>query len=204
MTEEEFEAWCTDDTRAEFVDGKVIQMSPTTIHHNDIIGFLWQLLGVYLAAHPRGRVTGPEYQVRLRSGLRRVPDLLFIAAENGARIRKTILEGAPDAAWEVVSQDSVERDWREKYDEYEASGVREYWVIDPLTENVRLYYLTESGYEAVEPQDGRLHSKLLPGFCVKTEWFWQDPLPNLIECLRELGLFVSPLGEMTGGEPANE
>jgi len=34
MTEEEFEAWADEDTRAEWVDGEVILMSPTSLLHN--------------------------------------------------------------------------------------------------------------------------------------------------------------------------
>ena len=33
MTEEEFVAWCDEDTRAEWVDGEVVVHSPTSIRH---------------------------------------------------------------------------------------------------------------------------------------------------------------------------
>ena len=44
MTEEEFEAWCDEDTRAEFVDGRVILMPPVALLHYDVGKFLLTLL----------------------------------------------------------------------------------------------------------------------------------------------------------------
>jgi len=78
--------------------------------------------------------------VRLpRRRRRRVPDLFFISKVNLARIRPTFINGPPDLTIEIVSPDSQNRDRREKYLEYEASGVREYWIIDPLSKTLDVY-----------------------------------------------------------------
>jgi len=129
MTEEEFEAWCDEDVRAEYVDGEVIVHTPVSTRYNDVMWFLGTLLNMFVSHHGLGRVYGPELQVRLRPGLRRVPDLLFVAKARTEIIHERHVEGAPDLVIEIVSPDSVVRDWREKYFEYEAAGVQEYWVI---------------------------------------------------------------------------
>jgi Uma2 family endonuclease len=189
MTEEEFEAWCDEDTRAEFVDGKVILMSPVDVRHNKINNFLVKLLDLYLEMRPGGTMLGPEYMVRLRSGLRRVPDLLYVASQNEARIRRTYLDGAPDAAWEIISADSEQRDWRDKFEEYRVAGVREYWIVNPYVEKVHLFRLDDSGnYAAVEPREGRLESEVIPGFWIRVEWLLGVPHPPVLECLKELGV----------------
>ena len=41
-----------------------------------------------------------------------------------------VIEGAPDLIMEIVSPRSADRDRREKFTDYEAAGVREYWIID--------------------------------------------------------------------------
>jgi Uma2 family endonuclease len=189
MTEEEFVAWCDEDTRAEFVDGRVIVMCPVSLLHLEPNQFLAKLLGLFEEERPGGRVLGPEFMVRLRAGLRRVPDLLYVAPEHLERIQQTVLEGAPDGVWEIISADSEERDWREKLPEYEQAGVREYWIVNPYVKTVYLYRLNAEGrYESIEPLEGRLHSEVIPGFWLRPEWLVQPPRPKVMDCLREMGV----------------
>ena len=190
MTEKEFDAWCISDVRAEFVDGEVIIMSPVLAVHDDVFHFLANLLGVYLELRPEGRIKGPEFQIRLRQGLRRVPDVLFISKERLDCIKRSYVDGPPDAAFEIVSEESIDRDWRDKFLEYEANGVREYWIIDPAHQAVRLYRLNEGRFQEVPPADGQLASTVIPGFWLKVEWLWQSPPPGALACLREMGLLA--------------
>jgi Uma2 family endonuclease len=189
MTEEEFDAWCTPETRAEFVDGKVIRMSPVVPEHGSISRFFIMLVGLFLELRPQGELVGPEVQARLRPGLRRVPDLFYVTREHTSRIGETLVEGAPDLVIEIVSAESIARDWRDKFLEYQSAGVREYWIIDPAAKVVHLYVLDAAGrYQQQEELDGRLVSTVLEGFWLKPAWLWQEPLPKVMDCLRELGV----------------
>jgi Uma2 family endonuclease len=189
MTEEEFEAWCDEDVKAEYVDGEVIVHSPLSTRHSDAVWFVGYLLKTIVQQHDLGRVLGPEVQVRLRPGLRRVPDLLFVAKARADRIQPTLIEGAPDLIVEIVSPDSVERDWREKYLEYQTAGVGEYWVVDLEYQRVAVYWLDEQGrYQAASVEEGVYRSQVLPGFWLRAEWLWQEPLPNELDVAREMGL----------------
>lgn len=40
----------------------------------------------------------------------------------------------------------------------------------------------------VTGKNHRLFSKVLPGFYVKPAWRWNDPLPNWLKILKELGV----------------
>ena len=189
MTEKEFEAWCDEDVRAEYVDGEVIVHTPASTRHNDMMWFLGTLLNMFVTHHDLGRILGPELQVRLRPGLRRVPDLLFVAKARTDVIHENHIEGAPDLVIEIVSPDSVVRDWREKYFEYEAVGVQEYWVIDPQTRRMDTYRLTDEGRYTVVPfEEGVYRSQAIPDFWLRSDWLWQDPLPNVLDIARELGI----------------
>ena len=189
MSEQEFDAWCDEDTRAELVDGEVIPMAPVSLLHYDTGDFLRALIRAYLKCFPHGRLLGPEVQVRLRPGLRRVPDLLFIAAAHQSRIKKNMVDGAPDAVWEIVSPESEARDWRDKYFEYEAAGVPEYWLIDPHSQVVHLYQRDPQGkYQRAAEEAECLASSAIPGFRFKPQWLWKEPLPDEVDCLREVGL----------------
>jgi Uma2 family endonuclease len=189
MTEEEFETWCDEDIKAEYVDGEVIVHSPVSTRHSDAVLFLAGLMRIIVQQHDLGRVLGPEVQVRLRPGLRRVPDLLFVAKKRADMIQLTLIEGAPDLIVEIVSPDSVERDWREKYLEYQAAGVGEYWVVDLEYQRMAVYRLDEqSRYQAVPAEEGVYRSQVLSGFWLRAEWLWQEPLPNELDVAREMGL----------------
>jgi Uma2 family endonuclease len=91
---------------------------------------------------------------------------------------------------EVVSSDSEDRDRRDKYADYESSGVREYWIVDPLAKRVDVFSLGRSKkYAVIVPDDhGRIQSKVLKGLFVRAEWLWRRPLPKLAGILKELGI----------------
>lgn len=189
MTEEEFVAWCMkEEIRAEWVDGEVIVMSPNSVEHVAIFKFLIVVLNTFVEHHDLGEVMGSELFVRFATQKRRrLPDIVFVTSARRDLFRKAHFEGPPDMIMEVVSPDSETRDWETKYREYEAAGVREYWVIDPLAEEAALYVLSDSGkYEQVDEREGWLASTAAPGFRLKTSWLWPATRPKAIDALREL------------------
>ena len=189
LTEEEFVAWCDEDVKAEWVDGEVIVMSPASVRHVDVLGFLAALMREFVRQKRLGAVLGPELMIRLANQRRRrVPDLLFVAEDRLHLLRTNHLEGAPDLALEITSPESVGRDWRDKYLEYQAAGVREYWVIDPIHERVEAYSLADGAYRPIPEVGGRIDSAVLPGFWLRPEWLWGDETPSILPMLREFGL----------------
>ena len=190
MTEDEFVAWCDEDTWAEWVDGEVIMHSLSNFRHVDLAGFLIVVLRGFVTHFDLGVVASPEFQIRLGElRRRRVPDLFFVAKGRLDLIQSDHFEGAPDLVIEIASPDSMARDWREKYWEYRTAGVREYWIIDPMAQRVEVCRLTDDGeYVVIDPQEGRLGSTVLPGFYLRPAALWQDTLPNPLAVLKELGV----------------
>jgi Uma2 family endonuclease len=130
------------------------------------------------------------FAVRLRvSDQGREPDLLFVCTENLDRLKNTYLDGAADLIIEVASPESMMRDRGQKYIEYEAEGVIEYWLIDPQRRSAEFHRLGEDGlYRPIPPQDHIYHSDVVPGFFLDVRWLWQDPLPSELEILRKLNV----------------
>lgn len=187
MTEEEFLAWCHEEMRAEWVDGEVIIISPVSTDHGRLTRFVLSLLNDYAQERDLGEALGPEVFVRVNSKRRRLPDVFFVAKERSGLLLENHFEGAPNLIVEVVSDESVDRDWRDKYLEYERAGVDEYWVIDPLYQRVEAYALKAGkGYWSIVPVEGKIMSRVLPGFYLRREWLWQRPLPKVPTILSEL------------------
>jgi Uma2 family endonuclease len=103
------------------------------------------------------------------------------------RLTEQRLVGPADLIIEIVSTESVSRDRREKFLEYAAAGVPEYWWIDPRPRQLRFepFSLNSSGnYEPIPPDaQGRFYSLALPGFWLDPTWLWQDPLPEPLPLL---------------------
>lgn len=195
LTFEEFLEWCRghEHARVEWVDGGVVGMSPVSFDHSNLGLFLGTILRMFVEHHDLGSVLGPEYLCRFQAKRRKVarqPDLIFLAVDRSNLIRSTFLDGVPDLIVEIVSPDSVERDYREKHRDYESGGVREYWVVDPLTKRVEVWSRNaETGkFEAVVEADGQFTSTVLPGFFLRQDWLWREPLPKLSTVLQTLGV----------------
>jgi Uma2 family endonuclease len=192
MTYEEFLAWTDEDTNAEWVDGEVVPVSPASDAHNDLGGFLLSLLRFFADARQLGVVRHERFQMRLagrrRSG--REPDVLFVANEHLSQIRRTYLEGPADLAIEIISAESDRRDRVAKFEEYEAGGVREFWLLDPENRQAEFYLLdTDGSYQPVLlDAEGVYHSAVLSGLWLQVDWLWQRPHPPLLEVLRAWGL----------------
>jgi len=128
------------------------------------------------------------FQMKLERG--REPDILFVAREHLDRLLESRLDGPADVVVEITSPDSLLRDRGEKLAEYELGGVREYWLIDPERERADFYRLDAEGYYERAPVDaeGVYHSEAVPGFRLRVEWLWQEPLPKVLNVLREMEL----------------
>ena len=190
LTEQEFVDWCTEYTHAEWVNGEVIIMSPVNWNHADINAWLVSLIHEFVEFYDSGYVVGSGVQMRLANIVsRREADLLFVSKQREDIIRPTYLNGPADLVLEIVSPESVARDWREKHAEYAKGGVREYWVVDPASRRVEVYVLTRSKtYKLIEEKDGKVSSSVLKGLYIRPEWLWQPKLPKISEGAKELGL----------------
>jgi len=190
MSEAQFEKWSDGDIRAEWIDGEVILLSPANIPHVDLNLWLAGLIREVVDAEECGRVLGVETQVRLQAvKQRRNPDVVFVSHLRQQIIKQTYIDGPPDLVMEIVSPDSVVRDWREKFNAYEKSGVREYWVIDPVNKRVEVYTLGKNGkYTLLKESDGRITSKVIRKLSIRPNWLWESPLPKIAKVLKEIGV----------------
>src|SRR2546427_2908787 len=116
----------------EWVDGKVIPMSPVTNLHTQVVLFLLSVINHYVDARRLGRVFLEPFQMKTAPDLAgRAPDLFFVKTANLGRLKPVYFEGPADLVIEVISPGSRGVDRGEKFYEYEQGGVPEFWLIDP-------------------------------------------------------------------------
>jgi Uma2 family endonuclease len=186
---EEFLQWGDEDTWAEWVDGEIIVMAAATRRHQQINAFLDRLLGIYVVRRQLGELLFAPFTMRLPFvGRGPEPDMLYVAAEHENRLKETYLDGPADVVVEIVSEESIDRDYTRKYGEYGLEGIPEYWLIDPLKEEATFYHISDQGgYEPLPLENGSIfRSQEIAGFWLRVDWLWQTPLPDPSEVLPEL------------------
>ena len=203
MSYEEYLTWFDELRFGEWVDGEVIVFMPPSGLHQDLDWFLGSVLGLYVQALDLGTMRIAPFEMRLERSAR-IPDILFVAREHLDRLTPQRLLGPADLVVELISPHSATRDRREKFDEYQAAGMPEYWQFDtrPRRQGSFFYQLVDGIYRPMPLHaEGRYHSAVVPGFWLKPAWLWQDPLPNPLTCLFEIapqvvrGAISSPTGE---------
>ncbi len=170
------------DKHCEYVEGWVIQMAPGTLKHNKLIQYLYSLLDIYFSLKPIGQVISSPFTVRLPEfpNRRRETDLIVVLNSNPHELKNTFMDGAPDICIEIVSEESTGRDYGDKFVEYEAGGVPEYWLLDSLRQETYFYRLGEDNHYVLQHEDaeGIYYSAALPGLALHVPTFWQETLPD--------------------------
>ena len=73
------------------------------------------------------------------------PDLLVIAGNQQDILTEKNVQGAPALVIEILSPGTRKRDEQIKRRLFERSGVREYWLVDPLRNRITVYRRAADG-----------------------------------------------------------
>lgn len=137
------------DNRYELEDGELILMNPPIGLHAIILTFL-----SYTLLNEITRLQLPWIPLQLvgvRTAMRRsrLPDLCVVPLEQMQPYLNVsaVLESGVVLEIELVSPDSIKRDYRFKRAEYAAFGISEYWIVDPAEQKVTLLLLVDGLYE---------------------------------------------------------
>ncbi len=129
-----------DGLRAELIEGRIYYMAPPNTRHQKIVSDLhYQIKDFIRKNNGECEVFPAPFAVFLnRDDTNYVePDLTVICDEK--KITDKGCNGAPDWVIEIVSPSSRAMDYFTKLFKYRASGVREYWIVDPIKEMVMAY-----------------------------------------------------------------
>jgi len=137
------------DNHYELVDGLMVLMNPPRIEHFLITKFLEQQLDTEIQRLSLPWLTFRETGVRTGYNKSRLTDLCVVTHEQAKELlgQSAVFQTPPRLIVEVVSPDSIVRDYRYKRSEYAVLEVPEYWIVDPLAEKVTILLWEEGLYE---------------------------------------------------------
>ncbi len=160
--------------RVELIKGYIFKMSPApNVKHQKISSNLHGLIWSFLRNKNCHAFSAP-FDVRLPVSLKEgksdtvvQPDIVVICDER--KLDEQGCNGAPDIVVEILSPGNSSREMKDKFELYEASGVLEYWIVDPEHQDVVIYSPNKEGvYFGSRPYviGDILNTSLLPGLVI--------------------------------------
>ncbi len=134
-----------EDVRAELIDGRIYYQAAPGRQHQTILSELHIAIGNYLKSKKGScRVFPAPFAVKLFEDRKNIvePDISVIC--DRSKLTDRGCTGAPDWIIEIISPGTSSHDYIRKLNLYADAGVREYWIVDPRTEKITVYYLEVS------------------------------------------------------------
>lgn len=164
---EKFYDEITEDIKAEFINGQVIMHSPARLKHLEVRERLQRLISLFADQHQLGLAVGEKALcVFPRNDYE--PDVCLFGPEKAASLQPHQLKlPPPDFIAEVLSDSTEGKDRGDKFEDYAAHGVGEYWIVDPDAEVLEQYVARDGRYHlALKSGMGEVRSVVVTGFCI--------------------------------------
>ncbi len=144
--------WTFDDA-VELIKGRIFKMAAPLSNHQDSSTNLNYLFKGHLKGKPC-KVYAAPFDVRLPKPLSHrksdkdietvvQPDICVVC--DLSKIDRRGCIGAPDLIIEILSKGTATKDVKDKFEVYEESGVKEYWIVSLTERLVNVFRLNEEG-----------------------------------------------------------
>ncbi|HVT17163.1 MAG TPA: Uma2 family endonuclease [Thermoanaerobaculia bacterium] len=158
--------------RCELLFGRIYVTASPTLSHQTVAQQVWLHLRQF-GKLVGGRAYLAPVDVVLADHSVVQPDVVYVSPGRLAILRERV-EGAPDLLVEVLSPGSARRDRGEKLALYALSGVREYWVVDPVERQIE-FLVNEAGRFVVSlPVAGEYCSSVHRDLRLDIAEFWRQ------------------------------
>jgi Uma2 family endonuclease len=143
----------TFDEAVELIKGRIFKMAAPLSNHQDSSLNLASVFKIYLKGKPCKVYVAP-FDVRLPKPISQrksdkdietvvQPDICIVC--DLSKIDRRGCVGAPDLIVEVLSKGTASKDVKDKFEVYEESGVKEYWIVSLTERLVNVFRLNEQG-----------------------------------------------------------
>lgn len=177
-----------EEPREELLGGRIYMMSSPTVNHSQIASNIYYAFRSYLKGKTC-RAFGDGVDVYLTENDRVIPDAMIVCNKN--IIRLDGIHGAPDLIVEVLSPGTAKNDRGYKKNLYETAGVKEYWIVDPISHSIEVYILANGKFvldevyalypagagvtdEEREETKKEIQVSLYNDFCISLEEIFKD------------------------------
>jgi len=169
LTYADLECFPDDGKRREIIEGELYVTPSPNVRHQVLVGRLYVAVANYLAARPgAGRVYLSPLDVVLSPHDVVEPDLLFVGRDQFEVLTPKNVQGPPALVVEVLSRGTRKTDEQVKRRLFARVGVREYWLVDPELDLIKVSRRGQDGFrrvaELTAEDNDSLTSPLLPGF----------------------------------------
>lgn len=136
-----------DGERAELIDGQIYCMAPPSRTHQKLSSYLHNAIFNYIKkSNGKCEVYAAPFAVFLNKDETNYvePDISIIC--DSSKLDEKGCHGAPDWIIEIISPYNQRMDYGMKLFRYRMAGVREYWIVNPITKTVQTYFFEEDEY----------------------------------------------------------
>ena len=184
----DFETWLhlAQELDTELIRGVIKEKMAAQYPHEWIFAWLFKVLGTFVAARNLGIVLGSRMAVKISGNDGRLPDMLFVRADNTSIIHKDAIYGVPDLVIEIVSENDRPSNLIPLETDYRTIGIPEIVFIDPCKQRVRYLRKNETDYDEAFLSVGKLAFVSVPGFWIEVEWLFADKKPNEFTIMKQL------------------
>lgn len=158
-----------DGERAELIDGQIYSMAPPNTRHQRMLNYINTEINMYIRKNNgECEVFPAPFAVFLNDDDMNYvePDISVICDKN--KISDKGCHGAPDWVIEIISPSSRAMDYFTKLFQYQKSGVREYWIVDPIKQRITVYFFEKELVEEYSFGE-EIPVGIYEGFSIKVE-----------------------------------
>jgi prevent-host-death family protein len=135
------------DERYEYIDGEIYLLASPKVIHQKVLGELYFIFYNWF----RGKKCRPlfaPFDITLKRTAENIsvvqPDMMVICDLEENLDEKDYYMGVPALIVEIISESTRGKDLIKKLDLYMSTGVKEYWIVNPLNREASVYLFEEN------------------------------------------------------------
>ena len=167
----EYVCFPDDGKRHEIIEGAHYMNPAPSTYHQTVSRRIQFLLYAQIELKQIGQVYDAPVDLHLNEFNIIQPDIVLVLESQRQIITPSKIKGVPALVVEIISPSTRKNDLVLKRQVYEAAGVPEYWIVDPLEHELHQLIL-ENGAYVVREHDGVVSPSVVENVHVKLDEVW--------------------------------